>query len=91
MILPVLDRQYLVNLHTNPCPTLTLNPPLTCQEEVGVRIIASSTLSCTYCRVHITHIDANDARHYALDEIDGGEAKLEAHQEELPSDATINR
>ena len=40
---------------------------------------------------HITPIDADDARQYALDEIDGGEAKAKAHQEELPSDATINR
>ena len=52
---------------------------------------ASDALSRTYCRAHITPIDADDARQYALNEIDGGEAKAEAHQEELPSDATINR
>ena len=52
---------------------------------------ASDAPSRTYCRAHITPIDADDARQYALDEIDGGEAKAEAHQEELPSDATINR
>ena len=40
---------------------------------------------------NITPIDADDARQYALDEIEGGEAKAKAHQEELPSDATINR
>ena len=43
------------------------------------------------CRAHITPIDADDPWQYALDEIDGGEAKAEAHQEELPSDATTNR
>jgi len=58
---------------------------------VGVRISASSAPSHTYSRAHITPIDPDDARQYALDEIDGGEAKAEAYQEELPSDATINR
>ena len=52
---------------------------------------ASDAPSRTYCRAYITPIDADDARQFALDEIDGGEAKAEAHQEELPSDATINR
>jgi len=47
--------------------------------------------SRSYIRAHITPIDADNARQYALNEIDGGEAKAEAHQEELPSDATINR
>ena len=61
----------------------------TCQEGVGARMGASDAPSRTYCRAHITPIDANNARQYALDEIDGGEAKAEAHQEELPSDATI--
>ena len=52
---------------------------------------ASDAPSRAYCRAYITPIDADDARQFALDEIDGGEAKAEAHQEELPSDATIIR
>ena len=63
----------------------------TCQEGVGARMRASDAPSRTYCRAYITPIDADDARQFALDEIDGGEAKAEAHQEELPSDATIIR
>ena len=56
-----------------------------------MRRTASSALSRTYSRAHITPIDADNARQYALNEIDGGEAKAEAHQDELPSNATINR
>ena len=74
-----------------PLHHIEIKSPLTCQEGVGVRISTSSAPSHTYSRAHITPIDADDARHYALNEIDGKEAKAEAHQEELQSDATINR
>ena len=52
---------------------------LTCQERVGVLTSASSAPSLTYCGVHITPIDANEARQYALGEINDGEAKAKAH------------
>jgi len=52
---------------------------LTCQERVGVLTSALSAPSLTYCGVHITPIDADDAQQYALDEIDEGEAKAEAN------------
>jgi len=70
---------------------IEIKSSLTCQEGVGMRISASSAPSRTYSRAHITPINADDAWQYALDEIDGGEAKAEAHQEELPIDATINQ
>ncbi len=81
-----------ISLSTHkPLHHIEIKSSLTCQGGVGVRISASNAPSRTYSHAHITPIDADDARQYALDEIDGGEAKAEAHQEELPSDATINR